>query len=157
MIQSLQINGAPGQRFARLYSRRRHTRVNGAVPAVPEGIRSATAIQNERIMTVLEASKSTNARADGFAALYAEKGASGSTSPMSQLARTRTSRPFEIPVLAHLAAHWPNPQEYQKVCPCVQLIGPAVPACASELHLRPRACDVRVVECEGWSLSTAAS
>ena len=34
-------------------------------------------------MTVLEASKSTNARADGFAALRAGKTASSSTSPMS--------------------------------------------------------------------------
>lgn len=51
-------------------------------------------------MTVLEASKSTNARADGFAALRAGKTASSSTSPMSQSARTRTSRPSEISFLA---------------------------------------------------------
>jgi hypothetical protein len=51
-------------------------------------------------MTVLEASKSTNARADGFAALRAGKTASSSTSPMSQSARTRTGRPSEISFLA---------------------------------------------------------
>jgi hypothetical protein len=51
-------------------------------------------------MTVLEASKSTNARADGFAALRAGKTASSSTSPMSQSVRTRTSRPSEISFLA---------------------------------------------------------
>ena len=51
-------------------------------------------------MTVLEASKSTNARADGFAAFRAGKTASSSTSPMSQSARTRTSRPSEISFLA---------------------------------------------------------
>ena len=51
-------------------------------------------------MTVLETSKSTNARADGFAALRAGKTACGSTSSMSQSARTRTSRPSEISFLA---------------------------------------------------------
>ena len=51
-------------------------------------------------MTVLEASKSTNARADGFAALRAGKTASSSTTPMSKSARTRTSRPSEISFLA---------------------------------------------------------
>lgn len=51
-------------------------------------------------MTVLEAGKSTNARSDGFAALRAGKTACSSTSPMSQSARTRTSRPSEIPFLA---------------------------------------------------------
>ena len=51
-------------------------------------------------MTVLETSKSTNARADGFAALRAGKTACSSTSPMSQSARTRTSRPSEISFLA---------------------------------------------------------
>jgi hypothetical protein len=50
-------------------------------------------------MTVLEASKWTNARADGFAALRAGKTAS-STSPMSQSVRTRTSRPSEVSFLA---------------------------------------------------------
>jgi len=38
-------------------------------------------------MTVLEASKSTHARADGLAALRAGKTACSSTSPMSQSAR----------------------------------------------------------------------
>ena len=51
-------------------------------------------------MTALEASKSTKARADGFAALRDEKTACSSTSPMSQSARTRTSRPCEISFLA---------------------------------------------------------
>ena len=51
-------------------------------------------------MTVLEARKSTNARADGFAALRAGKMACSSTSPMSQSARTRTSGPSEISFLA---------------------------------------------------------
>jgi hypothetical protein len=51
-------------------------------------------------MTVLEASKSTNARADGFAALRAGKTACSSISPMSQSARTRRSRPSEIAFLA---------------------------------------------------------
>jgi hypothetical protein len=51
-------------------------------------------------MTELEASKPTNARADGFAALRAEKTAGSSTSPLSQSARTRTSRSCEIPFLA---------------------------------------------------------
>ena len=51
-------------------------------------------------MTVLETSKSTNARADSFAALRAGKMACSSTSPMSQSARTRTSRPSEISFLA---------------------------------------------------------
>ena len=50
-------------------------------------------------MTALEASKSTNARADGFAARDG-KTACSSTSPMSQSARTRTSRPCEISFLA---------------------------------------------------------
>jgi len=51
-------------------------------------------------MTELEVSKATNARADGFAALRAEKTAGSSTSPLSQSARTRTSRSCEIPFLA---------------------------------------------------------
>ena len=51
-------------------------------------------------MTALEASKSTNARADGFAAFRDGKTACSSTSPMSQSARTRTSRPCEISFLA---------------------------------------------------------
>ena len=51
-------------------------------------------------MTVLGASKPTNAHADGFAALRAGKTASSSTSPMSQAARTCASRPFEISFLA---------------------------------------------------------
>ena len=51
-------------------------------------------------MTVPEASKSTNARADGFAALRDGKTACSSTSPISQSARTRTSRPSEMSFLA---------------------------------------------------------
>jgi hypothetical protein len=51
-------------------------------------------------MTVLEASKSTNAGADGFAALRAGKTACSSTSRMSRSARTRASRPSEISFLA---------------------------------------------------------
>ena len=51
-------------------------------------------------MTVLEASKSTNAGADGFAALRAGKTACSSTPPMSRSARTRESRPCEISFLA---------------------------------------------------------
>src|SRR5205814_7163638 len=50
-------------------------------------------------MTVPEASKSTNARADGFAALRDGKTACSSTSPIFQSARTRTSRPSEISFL----------------------------------------------------------
>lgn len=51
-------------------------------------------------MTVPEASKSTNASADGFAALRARKTACSSTSPMSQSARTRMIQPSEISFLA---------------------------------------------------------
>jgi hypothetical protein len=51
-------------------------------------------------MTVLEASKSTNARADCFVAFRAGKTACRSTSPISQSARTHTTRPSEISFLA---------------------------------------------------------
>ena len=51
-------------------------------------------------MTVLEASKSTNAGADGFGALRAGKTACSSTSRMSRSARTGASRPSEISCLA---------------------------------------------------------
>jgi hypothetical protein len=51
-------------------------------------------------MTVLEASKSTNAGADGFAAWRAGKTACSSTSPISRSAKTRASRPSEISFLA---------------------------------------------------------
>ena len=84
------------ERFARLYSLRRHTRVNKRHARWSRGELGAEG----KIMTVLEASKSTNARADGFAALRAGKTACSSTSPMSRSARTRTSRPCEISFLA---------------------------------------------------------
>lgn len=51
-------------------------------------------------MTVLEASKSTNARADGFAAFRAGKTAGSSALPMSWLPRTRTSGASAISFLA---------------------------------------------------------
>ena len=88
------------ERFARLYSLRRHTRVNKRHARWSRGELGAQLRPKGKIMRVLEASKSTNARADGFAALRAGKTASSSTSRMSQSARTRTSRPSEISFLA---------------------------------------------------------
>src|SRR5262249_14239697 len=88
------------ERFARLYSLRRHTRVNMRHARWSRGDSERNCDPEGKIMTVLEASKSTNARKDGSAALRVGQTACSSPSPMCQSARTRTSRPSEISFLA---------------------------------------------------------
>jgi hypothetical protein len=59
-----------------------------------------------------------------------------------------------IPVLAHLAAHWPGSQRFQKACPCVQINRPSRSNACMQVASRPHDCDVprHVVECKGSSV-----
>jgi hypothetical protein len=113
MIHSFQIDGAPrlheeqepfvvGAEIAEAGNKPGFTCDGGtrgstsAVSTGPGGHSDRSCDPQRKIPTVLEASRSTNGRADGVAAASAGKTASGSTSPMSQLTRTRARRPFEI-------------------------------------------------------------
>lgn len=132
-----------------------HAGQQAPCPPGPEGTRERNCDPERKIMMGPEANKSKNARADPSQPCGGKRRAAR---PMSQPARTRTSRPFEIPFLAHLGAHWPGSQRCQKVCPCVQINRPDRSSVWTQVAPAPHACDVprHVVESEGSSVLTAA-